>query len=237
MKNLFKSKILSIQQHTDRLRSFELTIPKDINWIFLPGQYIDIAFLDEPNKFSGFSLTSTPQDEIISITVQKTFDMNTTHRMFLLSPGDEIFVRGPAGDFTLDCNEIHNIILIAGGIGVTPITSMFRTASKNSMVKQILFFHSAKTINDLLFQNEFRQLSKNSAYCKYFSSLTQQTDWKGKKDRFTVQDILKEIDNRNLNNYHFFICGPGKMNSEFEQGLRKSGINTNNIHIESYYEP
>ena len=219
MVNFFNSKILLIIDHTERLRSFKLSIPDDINWSFLPGQYIDFAFFDQPNRFSGYSLASTPQDNFISISVQKTEDYNASHRMFQLQTGDTILVRGPAGDFTLDCNKIHYIVLIAGGIGVTPLVSMFRTAYLHPLVKQVLFFHSAKLTKELIFQDEFQQASNNNPHFSYFTSVTKQRTWHGKNSRFNIEDVLTNIDLTIHDKFQFFICGPSLMNSDFTSGL------------------
>lgn len=233
----FISRVLSIVAHNDRLKSFELSIPDDINWSFLPGQYVDIALSSQPDKFSGFSLTSRISTKVISITVQKTKDYNTSHEMFKLQIGSELIVRGPAGDFTLDCDDIHYIILIGGGIGVTPLISMFRTASKHPFMEQTKFFHSAKTFEELLFYTEFQQLVKNNTHLAYFTAVTQQKSWTGKNTRFSVQEIIDTLDTTLITKFHFFICGPGSMNKEFNLGLKDFGIYDNQIHIESYYEP
>lgn len=238
MVNLFTAEILSIQKHTDRLRSFEISIPKEINWDFLPGQYVDLALTDQPNKFSGFSLTSTPdQKSKFSITVQKTLEINASHKIFDLKTGDKVNIRGPAGTFILDVASEHEIVLIAGGIGVTPLISMFRTANANPLIKQAILFHSAKKSSELIFHDELKKIANFKPKLVYYEAVTQDQNWSGKRTRFTVQEIVKTIDSKRINEFHFFICGPGSMNVDFKNGLLSKGINPNNIHIESYYEP
>ena len=237
MTNLFETEILSIKNHSSSLKSFEIAVPKEIDWNFLPGQYVDIAKLDEPTFFSGFSLTSIPSlTTKFSISIKKTSNP-LTHYLFQCVTGDQIIVCGPSGDFTLDYNDHPKVVLLGGGIGVTPLISMFRTAISHSKKPRVYFFHSAKTESDLLFYKEFQEAAKKYSNLSYYCTVTRESNWQGHTTRFTPDFLLNNITQQSYLDYDYYICGPGLMNSEFEKNLLEKGINKNNLHLESYYEP
>ena len=237
MTNLFQTEILSIEIHSSTLKTFEIAIPKNIQWNFLPGQYVDIAMLDEPSSFCGFSLTSIPGFTTnFSISIKKTTNP-LTQFLFQCVPGDQIIVRGPSGDFILDYNRHPKVVLIGGGIGVTPLISMFRTALTHSTKPIVLFFHSAKNESELLFYKEFQEATEKYPNLSYFCTVTRQSDWLGNTSRFTTEFLLNNITQQSLLEFDFYVCGPGSMNSDFEKNLLENGINKSKIHLESYYEP
>lgn len=237
MRHLFTTRILNIETHTENLKSFELVIPNDIAWDFLPGQYVDIAKTDEPTKFCGFSLTSVPSQKTqFSISVQQT-DNPVTKYLFQSSVGDQVIVRGPAGDFVLDYTATPRAILLGGGIGVTPLISMFRTAMNHPHQPIVLFFHSAKTESELLFHREFDETATHNPNLSYYCTVTRQKDWNGTTDRFNTDFLLSKLTQQSLSGFDFYICGPGSMNADFEKSLQAKGIAKNKIHLESYYEP
>ncbi len=237
MSNLFKTKILTIENHTENLKSFEISIPKDVMWEFKPGQYVDIAQPDQPDNFCGFSLTSIPsQKSKFSISIKKT-DNSLTWYLFQSAIGDDVIVRGPAGDFSVDYNQTPKAILVGGGIGVTPLISMFRTALNHPQKPEVAFFHSAKYESELLFYKEFIEIVKDNSNFSYYYTVTRQTNWTGASMRFTPEFVFSKLDQQLSSECDYYICGPGTMNSEFEKKLVAKGINKNKIHLESYYEP
>jgi len=235
---VFESHIRKIKTHTSQLKSFELDIPENIEWSFLPGQYIDLALMESPNEYSGFSLTSSiSQTDKISISVKLATDSGLTSKLFNMKEGDRVMIRGPGGTFCLDLENCHQVILLGGGIGITPLISMYKSSIASHDMKYVALFHSAKTTEELIHHDELKALASLNSKVHYIPVVTRDKSWVGQTSRITSQQVMNFVENNQLQDPWFYICGPGQFNSEFHQAFLVSGYDQSKVHIESYYEP
>ena len=106
----------------------------------------------------AYSFSSAPHETTCNITVKNIGEFSG--KLCSLKVGDTIKASLPYGFFKSDFPETE-LITIAGGIGITPFRSIITDTLNTTPNRPIHLFHSAKTMSDIVFKNEFETLSKN----------------------------------------------------------------------------
>src|ERR1035438_1267772 len=125
-----------------------------------PGQYAAISF----RKFGRwspvrcFSIVSNKNEDLLQFAMRPNglFTSNVAR----LKPGTKVRVQGPYGNFTIDEEYDDRIIMLAGGIGITPFISMLRYAKLTRLNKPIILLYACKSIDDLPFYEEIMDRSE-----------------------------------------------------------------------------
>ena len=205
---------------------------------FKPGQYVMISYdngiIGKETK-RAFSLASSPtrKDRIrLGIRVGGEFTTGLTR----LKAGDKIFVTGPFGKFVFDQKRHQDLVLIAGGIGITPFLSTMEYAAERALQNRLALVYSNKTIAGTLFFDEIRQLEKRNKNMRSVFFVTEQIPKSRRKGvvngRVSAPLLSKFIgDSRNKT---FFICGPAAFMSAMKQNLLSLGIAPRQIEMEEF---
>ena len=154
-----------------------------------------------------------------------------------LHEGDIVDVKAPTGSFCLDLAEHRPVVLIAGGVGVTPVFSMLKAICESGSKREAWFFYGVRHSGEHVFREELERFDTahenvNVRAC-YDSPRT--GDSLGVthhvQERVSV-DLLK----RTLpsNNYEFYICGPPPMMSAITTDLAAWGVPEKDIHTEAF---
>jgi Na+-transporting NADH:ubiquinone oxidoreductase subunit F len=128
--------------------------------------------------------------------------------------GDKLIVLPPAGRFlpVYDPPGKH-LICIAGGSGVTPFRAFAREATRRQLDTRITILYSVRTTNDIIFNDEFRQLEQQNPKFKFHVTCTRLADtdpWPGRRGRLTPEWV-KEVMGDNKANTVFYACGPNAL--------------------------
>src|SRR3989344_4493758 len=104
------------------------------------GQFIT-AFFPETGKVEGkaYSISSEPSEDTINITVKAIGEFS--NRLTALVEGDKITASLPYGYFYSE-NTMTVIVMIAGGVGVTPFRSIIIDSLKKNPTRQLYLFNS-----------------------------------------------------------------------------------------------
>lgn len=155
-----------------------------------------------------------------------------------LGEGDIIDVAAPAGSFTLDPGADRPVVLIAGGIGVTPLLSMLEAILKGpNPGREVWFFYGVTCKRQHAFRTRLKELAethKNLHYiCCY--SHKEEGDRQGEDYHFD-QMITLNLLQQSLpsNNFPFYICGPSPMMSAVTEALEQWGVPAQDIHTEAF---
>lgn len=147
------------------------------------GQYIELTLkhpgADNFGEKRHFSLSSSPEEECISITSKFTARDGSSFKqaLLVLKPGTELSVSAPMGKFVLPKNLDQPLIFVAGGIGITPFRSMLATIGLQQERRQIKLFYGVNTEDEIIFKSILRSLGSNvTTYINKPSS-----SWLGKK--------------------------------------------------------
>ncbi len=206
MEEEFVSKILKIGFVANDVKSFVIEKPE--GYVFNSGQATNLSintlrFRDEKRPFT---FTSTNNDLVIEFIVKKYNGL--TKNLHELNPGDEVIIREPFGTI----NYFGPGIFIAGGTGITPFLSIFRSLGEEIVKSNKLFFFN-KTHKDIICEGELREMFNENV----IFSLTDE-----KRKGYLNKKINKSFLKKEITDFsgYFYICGsPG-----FVESIRKSLI-------------
>jgi glycine betaine catabolism B len=179
---------------------------------FKTGQFITVYFPDSPAYKRAYSLSSCALDRgHFEVTVKREGKMGT-RIVDWVKPGDRLFVIPPTGRFLPVYEPGKHLICIAGGSGVTPFRGFVREATLRNLETRISVLYSVRTTNDIIFQNEFRELAQVNPNFNFYVTCTRlsaQDPWTGRRGRidaaFVKEHVLEPA------NSVFYACGPNEL--------------------------
>lgn len=197
---------------TETLKTFRLVSVDGYLPPFIAGQYLTV-FTDIDGVRTGrpYSISSPPTERAYyEITIRKApggFVSNYFHDC--VKVGDIIETASPAGQFYYN-PMVHGkkIVLIAGGIGITPFRSMIRNMlDRGNQDVDIHMLYGSRTINDVPFLDELREYEKNNDNFKFDLVISEPDEnWTGLKG-FISADMIREA-GIDIDGSVFFVCGP-----------------------------
>jgi len=206
---------------------------------FQPGQYAAISFSRKhrPTAARCFSIVSSPTQQG---TLQ--FSMRTRGRFTIalsdINVGDEVKVRGPFSGFVFDAERDKDVVLLAGGIGITPFMSMVRFASTVNSKSNITLVYSCPSQDDIPFKQELINLQLQNPLLKVVFVIgkgpTNELLGQNVKEGRINDQVLNEVTQGRYDIKTFFICGPpGFMNATMHI-LHENKVNKDNIMSEAF---
>jgi predicted ferric reductase len=201
-------------------------IPTKHKFIPIPGQYFYIKknSFGEAHPFSVFAYDDSTGEIVFGIKSLGKF----TKDLSTLKIGDEVYIDGPYGQFTIEGQNSDPKVILAGGIGITPF---FELVSRFSN-EQTYMFYSNQKLDFALLRNEFKKyLGK-----RYFDCIT---DEKVEEDNvicdmLTGKNIQKNLPPDILKTARFFICGSPGFMVGMEKNLLTIGVKKSQIYIEEF---
>jgi predicted ferric reductase len=196
---------------------------------FAPGQFASWRFL-APELFwqtHPFSFSQAHNGECLRLTAKAAGDF--TKRLGILKVGTPVIVDGPHGVFTPALLQSGKALLVAGGIGITPLRSLIE-ALPDSV--DVVLLYAARTPDDLVFRTELDDLFKRRPHFRvaYLTSRTGTAgSLKGRINLKTVRELVPDAAEREA-----YLCGPVSMVASVEQLLRQLGIPKDNIYSERF---
>ena len=204
---------------------------------YLPGQFSFVSFGSAgltPEEHH-FTLSSTPtRPERIIFTIKSSGDF--TSRIGMLQPGDRAVLDGPYGLFShcaLGDAPGREIIMIAGGIGITPMLSMLRYMADVEYRRTVKLIWSNKTGNDIFCRQELDMMRKKMAGLSVHHVLTGQPGYEGLVGRLDMTLLARLLDGCSRS-ARIFLCGPQPMMRAAVHILKELGFKSNGISTERF---
>jgi ferredoxin-NADP reductase len=186
---------------------------------FKTGQFITLFWPDTPNYKRAYSLSSCALDRgFYEVTVKRDGKMGT-RIVDWAKVGDKMVVIPPTGRFLPVYEPNKHLMCIAGGSGVTPFRGFVREATRRKLDTRISILYSVRTTNDIIFNDEFRQLQQENPNFFFDVSCTRlhpQDPWTGRRGRITSDWVREHV--HDLANTVFYACGPNAL-VEFAEDL------------------
>jgi predicted ferric reductase len=193
---------------------------------FRSGQYANVAFLSKglwaPHPFS---FSAAPNAQFVRVSVKAVGDF--TRRIHELTPGTVALIEGPLGRFTASTSRRDKYLMVAGGIGITPIRALIE--SLVGAHRDVVLLYAVKTAEDLVFASELRRLT---AHCHFILSQSDDvTDGHehGRIDGVMLMRLVPDARDREV-----FVCGPPLMMQAVIAALRAVQIRGAQIHYERF---
>lgn len=215
---------------------------KPSGFMFKAGQFGDLTIINPPETDAKgntrtFSLLSSPSENDLAIATRLR-DTAFKRNLKKLMPGDDLILEAPLGVFTLPANAERTIVLIAGGIGVTPMRSIVFDATEKKLPHKILLFLSNKSPKDSPYLNELQALQNSNPNFKLIATMTQldssdtDSNWHGEIGRLNSTLIEKYL--VDANRPIFYLCGPEGMVRSTQKTLNDRGVKNEDIKIEEF---
>lgn len=207
------------------------------------GQHLPIRVaLPEADKpvIRTYTLSAAPSDDAYRISVKRDGAVSG----FLhdaVQVGDIIEARAPAGAFTIDARERRPAVLLAAGVGITPMLAMLRHIVYEGVRKQRIrpttLFHAARTKSDRAFDREIAELVETAkGAVRVVRVLSDLQDAREGADYDVAGRIETALLTRSLqlDDYDFYLCGPPAFTQSIYDGLRDLNIGDGRIHAEAF---
>ena len=203
---------------------------------FSPGQFAWIRVRrwglcgDHP-----FTIASAPRnDGVIEFTIRRVGGY--THSLARLRPGTQVYLDGPHGSFTADHRSTASgLVMIAGGVGITPMISMLRSLADRQDARPHLLVVGVRAPDQLLFTGEIEQL-RGRLDLTIVSTVTQpSSDWAGLVGRIDTALLSRSVPRgAGRDRRAYFVCGSSNFVDGILISLRQIGIPLSQIHTEQF---
>lgn len=230
----------SIVTETPSVKTFRL-LPSSSDslmpFTFVPGQFLNVAFwIGGARMNRSYSISSSPtQRQHVDLTVRREpRGAVSRHINDLLKVGDQIEAGGPVGRFTFTGTEADSIVLIAGGVGITPMMSITRYLTERSWAGDIFFVYACRAPTDFMFANEIAALQRVNPKLRVAVTMSRPegTDWKGPRGRLTKELLSQTVPNLASRRIH--LCGPPSMMDSTKAILTELGVAPDQVKTELF---
>jgi len=233
----------TVRPESDIITSFTLK-PADGGPImaFKPGQYLSFQ-IDVPGHgpvVRNYSLSNAPGADHYRISVKReaapALVSNFLHDHAV--PGTVLKVAAPAGDFFLnDPIAGRPVVLLSGGVGLTPMISMLDSIAAHGAQRPTWFIHGTRSGSHHALKDHVRTLaaSHDGINAVTFYEEPHPTDVEGRDydhaGRISLEWLTRSVP---MADADFYFCGPRPFLKLFAQGLRDSGVSSDRIHFEFF---
>lgn len=232
---LVTARIVGIKQETPTIRSFVLNTEGQ-PYHSLPGQWIDlVADIDGETKAAGLSPTSVPNaDGCIQVAVKRAYAHPVTQWLYNeAQEGDQVRISQGSGRFIYTPERGRKVVLIGGGVGVTPLVSIFRYIDEQVPEAEAHLLYSVAQAEEILFKEELEQRVANNPNLDMTITVTGEPGTWGGLTRYVDAALIEEqfLDPEAL----YYLCGPNAMVDDMAECLPQLGIPEENVIFERWW--
>lgn len=207
-----------------------------------PGQHLTLQ-VPAPGQAGltrNYTISAAPNGATLRISVKREPQGRASHWLHdHATPGTVVNVMTPSGDFVLPDDATRPLVLLSGGVGVTPMISMMEAISRRPAAAPVLFAHCTHNSRTHAFAAHVRALAagRSDLTLVTFYSRPQSTDAAGAEgDHAGRLDMAWLRDHSPLAEADYFICGPLPFMRTFVAGLAQAGVPAGRIHTEFFGE-
>lgn len=200
---------------------------------FLPGQWVNCYLQPNPNgPVAGYSMTSSPNDTTtIEIAVKLAGNNPVTHHIHHSArTGEALYLDRGQGDFYYTADMASSVVLIAGGIGITPLMSMLRAVAEANETPRATLLYSARSSDEFAFFEDIEELTlSNARITAHFTVTGSGADWTGARGRVD-RELMSQLSLSTSTLW--YICGPTNFITSVVRDVVCLGIPQSRIHYE-----
>uniref|UniRef100_UPI000491098C 2Fe-2S iron-sulfur cluster-binding protein n=1 Tax=Pseudomonas sp. Ant30-3 TaxID=1488328 RepID=UPI000491098C len=239
-------RVARIEQESHSIRSIYLEPIDGVGLpIFQAGQHLPLRFnISGAVHIRTYTLSSAPSDDFFRISVKRE-GVVSTHLHDQLKVGDFLEARAPQGHFTVSALERRPLVLLAAGVGITPLLSMLREVVYQGLrtrhIRPTWILQSSRTLADQPFRAEVDRLLESAGGAVRMVRLLSQPetdalegedfDTVGRIDTAILKSVLEVGD---YDQVDFVLCGPGGFTQGLYDSLRTMDIRDSRIHAETF---
>jgi ferredoxin-NADP reductase len=231
-------RIAAIFQETHDVKTFRMVNPGGgaIPFGFLPGQFLTFSIaIDGKRVRRSYTIASSPsQTAYCEVTVKRQEHHGVSAYLHdRAKVGDVLDVAAASGRFTFTGEE-PSIVLIAGGVGITPMMSVTRYLIDTSYPGDIFFLFGAGSTEDFVFREELEYLQRRHANLHIAATMARAegTAWMGPEGPITKEFIAAAVPA--IAGRHIHLCGPPPMMDALKAELAALGVPPQRVETEAF---
>lgn len=201
---------------------------------FRPGQFAWLTVWGSPFKITGhpfsFSSSAAVTDGRVEMTIRNLGDF--TSEIHKVPVGKRVYLDGPYGAFTIG-NPADMHVLIAGGIGITPMMSMIRTLADRRDPRPVVLLYGTETWESITFREELEALKARLNLTVIYVLTNPSDGWTGERGFITAEVFERHLPPPYAD-HEYFICGPNVMMDAIEKALGELHVPLSKYHSERY---
>ncbi|HEX7405372.1 MAG TPA: ferric reductase-like transmembrane domain-containing protein [Candidatus Nanopelagicaceae bacterium] len=189
------------------------------------GQFFGWRFVARGHLMMShpYSLSASPSQHLLRITVKDLGDHSRS--LAFLKPGTRVFVEGPYGAFTAGRSSRPHVVLVGGGVGITPIRAIMEEFG-DSVQMDVIFRASRQ--EDLVLRQELDYLAAQSGGTTRIHYLV------GSRKQYPMDaKAMRKLVPRFADS-DIYICGPGPLVDAVREAARDVGVPKNRFHDEAF---
>lgn len=194
------------------------------------GQFMLVRFWQRGFRFQAhpFSMSCYPEGEHLRLSIKNVGDF--TSKIPELTPGTRVIVDGPHGIFTAGRSTSGKVLMIAGGIGITPIRSVSEELARAG--RDVLLLYSNRTPEGIVFREELDRLAAAHANFRVEHVITDDPAWPGERGMLDGEKLARlapDVKERDV-----YLCGPPPMMDALRKALLGLGVEGRRIYWERF---
>src|SRR6202140_3754642 len=193
------------------------------------GQYFRWRFLTRDGwwRTPPFSLSAPLNNRFLRLTIKGIGD--DSRGLQGLHPGTRVAVEGPYGLFTAQRQRRSKVLLVAGGIGITPLRALIEEIPPKK--DAITLIYRASSWDDIVFRDELEKLIRDRRGAIHYLIGRRGTSElpDDPLSAQTLRRLVPDVESRDI-----FVCGPASMMERMQVILRELGVPEQQIHLERF---
>ena len=232
--------VARIFQETPSVKTFRMVAPdrRRLPFTFKPGQFMTITLpIAGQDVRRTYTISSPPtRTSYVEITVKRE-GVASRYLHDTLVPGDLVDIRALSGGFTFTGAESDGVVLIAGGVGVTPMMSVLRSLTDAAWDHGIWMIFAVRTPRDVIYETELLYLQQRhpNFHLRVVVEDVLGTAWHGDVGRVTAELLSGTVPELPLR--RIYLCGPAPMMDAVCTLLQGLGVPDGQILTEAFSTP
>lgn len=234
-----KLKVCAIFRETPSVKTFRLRDPEggSIPFTFLPGQFLTYsAQIDGKTVRRSYTIASSAAQAAYVETTIKREDggVFSDYMHDKIKEGDLLDVMAPSGAFTFSGKEADSVVLIGGGVGITPLMAAIRYLFDIAWPGQVHLVYGAQTTEQFIFRDELEYLQRrmNNLHVAATMARAAGTSWMGSEGQITADFLTRAVPDLARRRVH--LCGPPGMMQAIKKTLGELGVPSEQIKTEAF---
>ncbi len=226
----FETQCVQVIPRARDIFSYRFPRPEALN--YQPGQYMLVTIEADGKELTHpFSLSSSPTEEDFVEFTKKLTDSDYSKALRLFKPGSGAQIDAPYGTFTFQ-GEHQKIVLLAGGIGITPLRSMCKYSADKRLNSSIILLYGCRTEDEIAFKAEFEEVQNQNQNFKVVFILSEpNSQWKGPVGFISADFVMRQVPD--YSERFFYACGPPGMVNAMEKVMTNMGLPMSKLKLEA----
>jgi ferredoxin-NADP reductase len=227
--------VLAVHDETESIRTYRLARPDGFG--FEAGQFATVRVqVDGHANVRCYSISSAPEATgYLEISVRRQ-GLVSGMLYSMIRPGSTLMLKSPAGKFVYPAGDDRPVVLLAGGVGITPLMSMLRHAVMADPARPVTLLYSVRDEHDIAFREELSLLTRRHPHVRVAITVSGRAQSglfrSGRIDDCLIREMVP-MPGLSI----FLICGPVQMIEATEHLLERLEVPSSQIRSEVFLAP